>query len=142
MSAAVVAIFLNKASRIPLVRVERARALADQGLEGDRHARPGQRRSVLLMALEDLGAFGLAPGDVREQITVRDLALHALPEGARLKIAGTLLEVGEPCAPCARMDELRPGLRQAIDGRRGRFARVIEAGEIVVGEPIRVEAMA
>jgi MOSC domain-containing protein YiiM len=142
MPAAVAAIFLNKASRTPLVRVERARALADQGLEGDRHARPGQRRSVLLMAREDLDALGLAPGDVREQITVRDLDLHALPEGARLKIGGTLLEVGMPCAPCARMDELRPGLRQAIDGRRGRFARVIEAGDIVVGEPVRVEAMA
>jgi MOSC domain-containing protein YiiM len=137
MSAAVVAVFLNRASRTPLVRIERGRALADQGLEGDRHARPGSRRSVLLMALEDLDAFGLAPGDVREQID-----LNALPGGARLRIGDALLEVGEPCAPCARMDELRSGLKQAIDGRRGRFVRVIEAGDIVVGGPVRVEAMA
>jgi MOSC domain-containing protein YiiM len=142
MSAAVVAVFLNRASRTPLVRIERGRALADQGLEGDRHARPGSRRSVLLMALEDLDAFGLAPGDVREQITVRELDLNALPGGARLRIGDALLEVGEPCAPCARMDELRSGLKQAIDGRRGRFVRVIEAGDIVVGGPVRVEAMA
>jgi MOSC domain-containing protein YiiM len=40
------------------------------------------------------------------------------------------------------MDELRSGLKQAIDGRRGRFVRVIEAGDIVVGGPVRVEAMA
>jgi MOSC domain-containing protein YiiM len=142
MSAAVVAVFQNRASRTPLVRIERGRALADQGLEGDRHARPGSRRSVLLMALEDLDAFGLAPGDVREQITVRELDLNALPGGARLRIGDALLEVGEPCAPCARMDELRSGLKQAIDGRRGRFVRVIEAGDIVVGGPVRVEAMA
>ncbi len=139
MSAAVVALFLGKASRAPLARVERARALAGEGLEGDRHARAGNRRSVLLMRLEDLDAFGLAPGDVREQIVVKDLDLYGIAEGTRLRLGDALFEVGGPCAPCARMDELQPGLRQRIDGRRGRFARVIEPGEVAVGQPATVE---
>jgi MOSC domain-containing protein YiiM len=135
----VVAIFLNKGSRTPLARVQQASLLADCGIEGDRHARPGNHRSVLLMRLEDLEAFGLAPGDVREQITVHELDLNGLEGGTRLRVGGALLELGGPCAPCARMDELKPGLRQDIDGRRGRFARVIEPGEIAVGQPMGVE---
>lgn len=139
MPATIVALFLSSASRAPLARVERVHARADHGLEGDRHAGRGQRRSVLFMRLEDLDAFGLAPGDVREQVVVRDLDLYAMPAGARLRAGGALFEIGGPCAPCARMDELQPGLKQRIDGRRGRFARVIESGDVEVGQTAAIE---
>ena len=134
MTPTVVALHLSSASRAPLRRVEQADALLDRGLEGDRHAKPGSRRSVLLMEQEVLDDLGLAAGDVREQVTVRGLDLGALAAGARLRVGGALLELSEPCAPCARMDELRPGLRAAIAGRRGRFVRVVGAGRIAVGD--------
>jgi len=138
----VVAIFLNRGSRAPLTRVAEVQAVADEGLDGDRHRRPGTRRSVLLMPLEDLDAFGLSPGDVREQIVVRGVDLNGLPEGARLRIGEVRLEVGLPCAPCERMNELRAGVREALAGRRGRFVRVLDSGRIAAGQAVEVEAVA
>src|SRR5512134_3386303 len=107
----VVSLHLSIGSRKPLVAVERVNALLEQGIEGDRHLKADGRRTVLLMEQEVLDRLGLAPGAVREQVTVRGLALMALVFGSRLRIGTATLEVAGPCAPCARMDELRPGLR-------------------------------
>jgi MOSC domain-containing protein YiiM len=119
--------------------VARATLTAGAGLDGDRHAKPGSRRALLVMEQEVLNDFGLAPGIVREQITVRGLDLHHLAEGTRLRIGASTLEVGAHCAPCAYIESLRPGLRHALEGRRGRFVRVVEGGAIAVGDPIEVE---
>ncbi len=40
------------------------------------------------------------------------------------------------CDPCHRMDELRPGLRAELDGKRGMLAHVVEGGEIALGDAI------
>jgi MOSC domain-containing protein YiiM len=37
------------------------------------------------------------------------------------------------------MDELRAGLRRQIDGRRGRFVRVVREGSFGVGDAVAVE---
>ena len=136
----VVSLHLNVGSRKPLVPVERVNALLEQGLEGDRHQRTAQgRRTVLLVEQEVLDQVGLAPGAVREQVTVRGLELMKLVFGSRLRIGTAMLEVAGPCAPCERMNELKPGMRQELEGRRGRFARVVQAGSFAVGDPITAE---
>lgn len=137
--ATVVALHLCSSGRAPLKAVDRVVALAEQGLEGDRHARPGSRRQVLLMESEVLEALGLEPGDVREQVTVRGLGLDRLPFGARLQVGDVVLEVAGPCAPCERMNEVRPGLKDALEGRRGRFVRVVAAGTFAVGDALQLE---
>jgi MOSC domain-containing protein YiiM len=50
-----------------------------------------------------------------------------------------VLETGEVCAPCERMNELAAGLRTKLEGRRGRFFRVAAAGSFAVGDPIAAE---
>ena len=136
----VVSLHLNVGSRKPLIPVERVNALLEQGLEGDRHQRTAQgRRTVLLMEQEVLDQFALAPGAVREQVTVRGLELMNLVFGSRLRIGSATLEVASPCAPCERMNELKPGLRAELEGRRGRFARIVAAGSFAVGDAITVE---
>jgi len=80
-----------------------------------------------------------APGDVREQVTVRDLGLDRLVFGTRLHVGTALLEVAGPCQPCERMNEIRPGLLDTLVGRRGRFVRVVQAGSFAVGDPFRIE---
>ena len=40
------------------------------------------------------------------------------------------------CDPCSRMDDLRPGLRAELDGKRGMLARVVEGGEIALGDAV------
>ncbi len=133
------ALHASTRNRAPLTRLERATAVASCGIEGDRHSLPNNRRAVLLMEQEVLDRFGLTPGDVREQVTVRGLDLNGLVFGTRLRIGSAVLEIAGPCAPCERMDELQPGLRKELDGRRGRFARVVEGGTFSVGDPITVE---
>ena len=49
-----------------------------------------------------------------------------------------VLEISEPCAPCSRMDEIRPGLRLQLEGRRGMLAVVVEGGIADVGDSIVV----
>jgi MOSC domain-containing protein YiiM len=137
--SSIVALFVSTASRVPLTPRQSVNALQDRGIEGDRHAKPGNRRSVLIMEQEILDSFGLAPGDVREQVTIRGLDVHALAEGTRLRAGGAVLELLHRCDPCERMEELRPGLQTALERRRGRFARVVSAGALAVGDAIEVE---
>ncbi len=106
------------------------------GVEGDSHARAGSSRQVLLMAEENCDAFGLAPGEVRENIVTRGIDLQALPAGTRLEIGEAVLEITKDCEPCAFIDTLRPGLRTQMLRRRGMLSRVLRSGEIRVGDAI------
>lgn len=139
MSATVIALHLCKTSRAPLASVPSVNAVLETGLEGDRHGKRGSRRQVLLVEQEVLDEFGLDPGAIREQVTVRGLALDKLVFGARIRVGDAVLEVAGPCAPCARMDEVRAGLQQSLEGRRGRFVRVVQAGSFAVGDTLHVE---
>lgn len=134
----VVALHLNVDSREPLVAVPRVTAQAGQGLAEDRARRP--KRAILFMEQEVLEEFDLTPGAVREQVTVRGITLASLAPATRLRVGTVLLEAGGMCAPCERMNELKPGLRAALEGRRGRFFRIVEAGGFAVGDVISVLA--
>lgn len=116
-------------------------AVAGEGLQGDA-AFGTSRRQVLLMDAETLASFDLAPGAVRENITTSGIPLRGLPRGARLHIGEVILEVTGDCTPCDFLDTLRPGLRQALVGRRGLLAGVARGGDLTIGAPVRVESIA
>ena len=42
------------------------------------------------------------------------------------------------CDPCHKMDDLRAGLRAELDGKRGMLARVVEGGEVAVGDELEL----
>lgn len=136
-TARIVSLYLCEAHRAPMKPVNFATAVADLGLEGDRHARAGSKRQVLLMQSEVLAALGLRPGDVRENITTAGVALMELALGEHLRLGeDVVLEVTGQCHPCFRMDEIRLGLQAELAGRRGITARVVEGGAICVGDEI------
>jgi MOSC domain-containing protein YiiM len=116
---------------------EQVTAITGHGLEGCAHANP-PRREVLLASKEHLDALDLEPGAIRENVTVDGADVHDWPVGQRVRVGDALLEITMVCDPCHRMDELRPGLRAAIDGRRGMLARVLEGGEIALGDGIEL----
>ena len=134
----IVSIQVCPAPRAPMQAQETARAIRDWGLEGDRHAQSGGTRQVLLMDEETLSTFGLAAGIVKENITTRGIDLKTLAPGTRLVIGSALLELTKSCTPCSRMDEIRPGLREALEGQRGMLARIVEGGILRVGDPIEI----
>ena len=120
--------------------VQEATALSGLGLEGDRSAYEGSLRQVLFMDTETLDEFGLAPGQVKENITVTGLDLSKTGEGQVFFIGDNVtMEIVGECEACAKMNGLQPGLRDKIDGRRGMLAKVIDGGNIKVGDPVRVE---
>ena len=135
-SASVVSIWITPVRRQASVAVERTRALADQGLDGDAHAKAGSDRQVLLMDQETLEALGLAPGDLKENVTTAGFPLYDQSDGALLKVGEAVLKLTGPCPPCGKMDQIRPGLRQELAGRRGMLARVVEGGEIRIGDAV------
>jgi len=137
--AKVVALHVCPAHRAPMQPVTAAQAMADFGLEGDRHARAGSRRQVLLVEKETLDALGLAPGIVRENITTQGANLISLVPGRRLRLGrDVVLEVTGTCDPCRRLDEVRDGLSQEIADRRGLNARVVVGGSIRLGDAVVV----
>lgn len=137
-------VFLQKIPKPkePPVPSPALKLLEGLGIEGDRHQKPGGSRQVLLMSEENLDAFGLAPGEVRENIVTRGLDLQALPAGTRLEIGGATLEITKDCEPCAFIDTLRPGLRAQMARRRGMLARVVRTGDIRIGDEVTLRPAA
>ena len=120
--------------------VQEATAISGLGLEGDRSAYEGNMRQVLFMNKETLDEFGLAPGQVKENITVTGLDLSQTKEGQVFFIGDDVtMEIVGDCEPCGKMDAIQPGLKYKLDGRRGMLAMVINGGRIKVGDPVRVE---
>jgi MOSC domain-containing protein YiiM len=112
-------------------------AVASHGFEGCAHANP-PRREVLLASKQHLDALDVQPGAIRENVTVEGVDVHDWPVGQRVRVGGAILEVTMVCDPCSRMDELRPGLRAEIDGKRGMLAHVVESGDIALGDSIEL----
>ncbi len=135
----VVGLHLCVGHKAPMKGVDRAEAQADYGIQGDRHARAGNARQVLIVEQETLDALGLSAGTVRENITTRGVTLRGLVAGIRLRVGQAVLEVTGPCQPCARMDEIRAGLRGELEGRRGTLCRVTQGGVVCLGDRVAVE---
>lgn len=123
----------------PMREFDEVVTVEDKGFEDCIHGRRGSSRQVLLMDVETLEGFGIAPGLVRENITTRGLALGNLSLGQRLRVGQVLLEVTKPCEPCHLIDEIRQGLQEEIRGRRGLLCRVVEGGRILRGDRVQLE---
>ncbi len=134
----VVSLQVNVGHRKPLEPRERV-TVAEGGLEGDRHRNVRSMRQVLLMEKEILDSLSLSPGTIRENVTIEGLAIHGLQPGEFVRLGeDVVLEVTGLCEPCSRMDEIRPGLQETLDQRRGVLTRVVEGGEVGLGDGVVV----
>lgn len=129
-------LFRAPKKHVPMEELREARLLADFGLAGCAHAKPGIGRQVLLVDRETLEAMELAPGILRENITTDGLDVNSLPIGQHLRVGDARLEVTMACTPCNQMERIRPGLRRELWGRRGMLCRVLEGGIIRPGDSI------
>ena len=117
---------------------DRRLAIVGQGLEGCAHANP-PKREVLFVSKQHLDAVGVEPGAIRENLTVTGTDVEQWPIGQRVRVGDeAVFEITMVCDPCHRMDELRQGLRAELEGRRGMLARIVESGEVAVGDPVEL----
>ena len=124
----------GSASSVPHDRI---RAVAGHGFEGCAHANP-PRREVLFVSQQHLEALDLDPGAIRENLTVEGTDVHDWPVGQQVRVGDAVFEITMVCDPCHKMDALRDGLRAELDGKRGMLARVVEGGEVAVGDRVEL----
>jgi MOSC domain-containing protein YiiM len=114
--------------------------LVGDGRHHEKHRRPHRAVSIQdLELLEELRAegFPVGPGVMGENLTVRGLRVQERVPGARLHLeGGPVLELTEPRKPCYVLDAVHPALKQAVVGRCGFLARVIQGGRTFPGQAI------
>jgi MOSC domain-containing protein YiiM len=135
---------LRPARMAPVLPPASARLIAGRGIEADHYnTRRNGARQVTLIAMEDLAAIAaflgkaeIAPELTRRNLVTRGVNLVALKD-RRFRIGPVLLEGSGECAPCSRMEaNLGPGGYNAMRGRGGITARVLESGEVRVGDRV------
>ena len=122
--------------------VRSVRAVAGQGLEGDRHffpsgAEPGEALTVIeAEALEEVGLTG---AQSRRQVMVRGVGLNDLV-GKRFWIGEVECLGTELCEPCLHLQSLtRPGIIKELIHRAGIRADILSGGTINVGDRVLEE---
>jgi MOSC domain-containing protein YiiM len=125
--------------------VERVRAVAGRGLEGNRHfydgdAPPG--RALTLIAAEALEEGAAASGvelgaaESRRNVLTSGIDLNALV-GERFRVGEVECLGVELCHPCTTLEGLtRPGVIKAYVNRSGLNADILTDGEIAVGDAV------
>ncbi len=119
--------------------VTSVRAVAGQGLEGDRHffpggAEPGEALTVI--EAEVLEEVGLTGAQSRRQVMVRGAGLNDLV-GKRFWIGEVECLGTELCEPCLHLQSLtRPGIIKELIHRAGIRADILTGGTISVGDRV------
>jgi MOSC domain-containing protein YiiM len=135
----IVAIHIGPEEGKELASVGSVRALAGQGLEGDRHLRPNGARpgqALTLVEEEEVENADLAPGETRRQVTVRGVRLNDLV-GKRFRVGDVECYGVELCEPCLHLKELtRPGIIDDLLHRAGINADILTDGTISVGDEL------
>ena len=118
------------------------------GMEGDAHvsaSHQGPDRALCLYSVEVIEALredghDVALGSTGENITVSGLDLSQTKAGQVFTIGdGVTMELIGYCDACGKMDAIRLGLQDELDGKRGMLAKVVNGGQIKVGDSVRVE---
>lgn len=150
----VVGIFISPEAGAEMRSVESVNAVAGRGLEGDRYFEKagtftkevvGSTRECTLVESEAIAALSrdyeteIALGDTRRNIVTSGVPLNHLI-GVRFSIGEVTLEGVKLCEPCGHLERLvgqpiKPGLVH----RGGLRARIIESGQIKVGDVIEGE---
>jgi MOSC domain-containing protein YiiM len=127
--------------------VERVRALAGKGLEGNRYfydeAPPG--RAITLIAAEAIDDFRAETGipltaaESRRNVLTRGIDVNALV-GKRFRVGEVECVGVELCEPCQHLESVtHPGGVKGMVHRAGLNADILSDGEIAVGDPVVVD---
>lgn len=128
--------------------MERVRAVAGRGLEGEYHfftgagAQAERDRELTLIATEALDALDaehglqLSPAESRRNIATRGIDLNRI-EGRRFRVGEVECEGIELCEPCRNLVRLtEPGVLRGLVHRGGLRAAILSEGEIAVGDEV------
>jgi MOSC domain-containing protein YiiM len=114
--------------------------IANLGLEGDFHARGGDRQISLLFAesRETMKEEGLCFLRFRENLSIRGFALPALTPGKRLAAGEALLEITGETKRCHEECVLYEEGKQCGLAGLNLFAKVLKGGVIRTGDKVEL----
>lgn len=115
-----------------------ATLLKDLGMQGDCHAIGGERQLTLISKkakdwLNSSVTKGLCFTKFHENVVIKEMSFETLPEGARLMIGETVIElspVRKKCYP--ELCKLAQKGKECLLMQEVRFAKVIAGGEIAI----------
>lgn len=140
----------------PMAAPDHVEAVAGRGIRGDRYFEGRGLWNVLdeegdtqeasqvtfieaeaLAAIEREAGISLAPGAHRRNVTTRDVAVNHLV-GETFRVGDAMCEGVMLCEPCGYLQSMtaHDGLVGALTHRGGLNARVVESGEIAVGDEV------
>jgi len=138
----VVAISISKQKGIPKENIPNALLIKEHGIEGDIHA-GNWHRQVSFLAIESIekmrksGLPKLRPGAFAENITTKFMVLPEFEIGSKLRIGNnSLLEITQIGKECHSRCAIYQTVGDCVMPREGIFAKVIEGGNISVGDEI------
>ena len=138
----VVAVCMSETRGVEKKPVEKAYFEVDWGLQGDAHAGHWHRQVSLLSAdaVEEFNKKGgnVKPGDFGENLLVKGFDFRALPVGTLLRCGSVLLEMTQIGKDCHSHCAIYHRVGDCIMPRMGVFARVLEPGEIKVGDEMQL----
>lgn len=139
-----IGIYLAEKAKLLPSAVDRARAVAGRGLEGDRYfsgdgsfsGSPGTGRALTLVEAEALDDVGLDFAAARRNIVVRGADLNALV-GRRFRVGEVECMGRRLCEPCRHLEKLEgDGLMRSLAHRGGLRADVLSGGQIALGDAL------
>lgn len=112
------------------------------GIEGDAHGGDWHRQVSLLSydKVEDFNnkGAGVGPGDFAENILVEGIDFAALPVGTLLRCGHGTLEITQIGKECHYHCQIYHKMSDCIMPREGVFAKVIESGDMSVGDNVEI----
>ena len=139
----VAALSVSRSKGEKKTNIRTGRFIPDHGIEGDAHAGDWHRQVSLLGAesIAKIQAAGMDvhPGDFAENVTTTGLRLYALPIGTRLQLGDTVcLEVTQIGKTCHNRCQIFHQVGDCVMPREGIFARVLQGGDVNVGDSVRI----
>lgn len=118
--------------------VGKVKLIEDYGIENDAHAGKWHRQ-VSLLSHEKIEAFRAKGAEVKdgafgENIVVSGIDFKSLPVGTRFKCNDVILEMTQIGKECHHGCEIFQKMGECIMPREGVFAKIIQGGEIAVGD--------
>jgi steroid delta-isomerase-like uncharacterized protein len=148
----VISIHMAPKAGAPMQSAESVRAVAGQGLEGDRYftkqgaysSTPGAARAVTLIETEAVEAMNaklgttFASGAMRRNIVTRGVPLNHFV-GQEFRVGEVRLRGEQLCQPCSYLESLtQAGVKAAMQHRAGLRAEILAGGTIRPGDTIAV----
>lgn len=125
---------------------QQATILAGHGIDGDLRAGRSPARHLNIMDAETLDelkadGFPVGPGVMGENLVIEGVRLDQQPAGTRLRIGGSvLIETTKPREPCSNLTPIDDRMPDAVVGRVGMLATVLEGSEVRVGDAVETVA--